>query len=165
LVLTRAGNEQNTNFTPQQAAANFKILSNLLEELWPAASTRPKMIGPDVHGFHSDPLAGGKVDAKLPYLRDFALNCSRLGVPLHAATHHEYIEVDEYPVAPPAVSKLQITNQVAVAVNATLAAAAPSVQIWAGEIGPHNVRARNCLWRGCGQVSVARVERAWAVGC
>ena len=39
------------NLTPQQAAANFKILSNLLEELWPAASTRPKLIGPDVHGF------------------------------------------------------------------------------------------------------------------
>jgi hypothetical protein len=36
------------------------------------------------------------------------------------------------------VAQLEITNQVATAVNDTLTRVAPSVQIWAGEIGPHN---------------------------
>lgn len=48
------------------------------------------------------------------------------------------IEVDEYPTTPPRVAQLEITNQVATAVNDTLATVAPAVQIWAGEIGPHN---------------------------
>ena len=44
------GNEQNTNYSPRQAAAYFKVLSDLLIELWPEPMTRPKIIGPDVHG-------------------------------------------------------------------------------------------------------------------
>ena len=114
------------------------MLSNLLIELWPEPATRPKIIGPDVHGFHSDPLASPAEEPKLRFLKEFAPNCSQLGVPLHAATHHEYIEVDENPTTPPRLSQLTITNQIATAVNDTLTRVAPSVQIWAGEIGPHN---------------------------
>jgi hypothetical protein len=64
--------------------------------------------------------------------------CHKLEVPLHASTHHEYVEVDQNPTAPPKVDVLNITRQVATAVNETLATYAPGVQIWAGEIGPHN---------------------------
>ena len=46
--------------------------------------------------------------------------------------------MDENPTTPPRVSQLTITNQVATAVNDTLTRVAPLVQIWAGEIGPHN---------------------------
>ena len=83
------GNEQNTNYLPHKAASNFKILSDLLAELWPNASNRPKVIGPDVHGFHGDPRTSAPEKPKLKYLREFAPNCSLLGVPLHAVTHHE----------------------------------------------------------------------------
>ena len=44
------GNEQNTNYSPTLMAANFKVLSDLLVKLYPAAASRPKIIGPDVHG-------------------------------------------------------------------------------------------------------------------
>ena len=65
--------------------------------------------------------------------------CGGVGqVPLHAITHHEYIEVDPDPVVPPTAGALNITDQITFAVNETLAATAPGVQIWAGEIGPHN---------------------------
>eukprot|EP00037_Helgoeca_nana_P025144 m.271247 g.271247 ORF g.271247 m.271247 type:complete len:616 (-) comp26872_c0_seq1:41-1888(-) len=132
------GNEQNTNYEPHVAAANFKILSDLLVELYPDSTQRPKIIGPDVHGFHGDPLTSPAEIPKLRYLKEFAPNCSDLGVPLHAATHHEYVDVDENPLGPPTVEQLNITQQIASAVNATLASVAPAVQIWAGEIGPHN---------------------------
>jgi hypothetical protein len=109
--LRRLGNEQNTNYTPRQAAAYFKVLSDLLVKLWPDPTARPKIIGPDVHGFHADPRTSRAEIPKLRYLEEFAPNCSELGVPLHAATHHEYIEVDEYPTTPPRVSQVSNTPE------------------------------------------------------
>jgi hypothetical protein len=146
------GNEQNTNYSPHLAASNFRILSKLIAELWPDPAVRPKVIGPDVHGFHGDPKTVKDDASKLRYLKEFVPNCSLLGVPLHAATHHEYIEVDEYPQTPPRVAQLEITGQVASAVNETLATVAPAVQIWAGEIGPHNG----------GTVACDHTEMRWA---
>jgi heparanase 1 len=132
------GNEMDEHYTASQTAANFRALSDLLTQLWPQTGSRPKLIGPDVHGFHSDPLTSTADGRKLEFLVDFVRNCSRLHVPLHAATHHEYVDVDPYPATPPNASQLQVTNEVGSAVNDSLALAAPSVQIWAGEIGPHN---------------------------
>lgn len=133
------GNEQNTHYTPLEAVQNFAVLQTLLTELYPDAATRPKLIGPDVHGFHHDPFADrGDDGVKLKYLHDFAATAVAQNLPLHAATHHEYVDVDQNPLQPPDAERLNITHAIAVAVNASLAAAAPDVQIWAGEIGPHN---------------------------
>ena len=137
------GNEQNTHYTPDRAAQNFLILSNLLTEMYPDATTRPKIVGPDVHGFHGDPLTSGPEKPKLEYLNQFGPSCKAHGVPLHAMTHHEYIEVDPgqgagATTAPPQAAQLNITNLITKAVNETLSVSAPGVQIWAGEIGPHN---------------------------
>jgi len=59
-----------------------------------------------------------------------------LQVPIHAVTHHEYIEVDQDSFTSP--TKLDVTGAIAKAVNASVATTLPGVQAWAGEIGPHN---------------------------
>ena len=109
-----------------------------------------------MHGFHGDPCASEADAQKLQYLTDFVRNCSHLHVDLHAATHHEYIEVDPYPATPPNSSVLRITGEVASAVNSSLALAAPSVQIWAGEIGPHNGNKEGHRPAACGK------DQRWA---
>eukprot|EP00041_Stephanoeca_diplocostata_P007397 m.105224 g.105224 ORF g.105224 m.105224 type:complete len:597 (-) comp16856_c0_seq3:464-2254(-) len=139
------GNEQDnsaeTNFEPQ--ALDFAVLSKLLGELYPDANTRPKIIGPDIHGFHQgDDIVTAK--KKLVYLNGFAKNCSNLNVTLHALTHHEYIEVPQYAVAPASASLLDNTAQIAKLVYTGLAAVEPRIQVWAGEIGPHNGGSPNC---------------------
>ena len=67
---------------------------------------------------------------------------------MHALTHHEYIGIPEHPVTPlnGNASLLDYTGEIARAVNATLAPmlAPAGVQIWAGEIGPHNGGAPGC---------------------
>ena len=105
-------------------------LSKLIDELYPDENNRPKLIGPDVHGFH-DPIEESDGKEKLTYMVDFADNCSELGLKLHALTHHEYIEISEYPQAPPNSSLLDITGIIASEVNESLSKHAPGVQIWA----------------------------------
>ena len=46
------GNEQCGVFTAVETAKNFVLLSALLAELYPDATARPKIIGPDPWGFH-----------------------------------------------------------------------------------------------------------------
>lgn len=45
------GNEQNTKLSTQQAAADFATLHRLLQELYPNAANRPRIVGPDIHSF------------------------------------------------------------------------------------------------------------------
>ena len=138
------GNEQNGGWTPEQATAAFKTLATLLAELWPSADNRPKIIGPDIHGFHNDP-ATSKVDGtKLEYLAEFGETAVKAGVPIHALTHHEYIDVPEYPTYPANASTLDLTRLIAASVNRTLSTRVTGVQIWAGEIGPHNGKSPGC---------------------
>jgi heparanase 1 len=138
------GNEQNGNYSPNLAAGAFQTLAKLLAELWPSAETRPKIIGPDIHGFHQDPATDKKSAGLLQYLGEFGETAAKLGVPMHALTHHEYIEVPEYPAAPANASIFDLTGLIAKAVNHTLSTKAPGVQIWAGEIGPHNGGSPGC---------------------
>ena len=67
---------------------------------------------------------------------------------MHVLTHHEYIGIPGHPVTPlnGNASLLDYTGEIARAVNATLAPmlAPAGVQIWAGEIGPHNGGAPGC---------------------
>lgn len=119
------------------------MLHQLLVELFPAALSRPKIVGPDIHGFHSGNF-GPSDFRKLDFLVEFAQNCSKLGVPLHAITHHEYIEVEQYSATPPPASLLDNTASIARQVSSRLHTAVPGIEVWAGEIGPHNGRSPGC---------------------
>ena len=85
---------------------------------------------------------------KLRYLAHFVGNCTEIGVPLHAVTHHEYIDVDQDPTAPASADRLDLTARIADAVVKALAPARArgnhTVQLWAGEIGPHNGKSPGC---------------------
>lgn len=136
-ILPLTGNEENTRLSPHTAARDFLTLHQLLQELFPA-DAQPKIIGPDTHGLHVSPPSA----SILAYLSDFCGNATAYGVPLHALTHHEYIEVNDdtangtyFSSLDPAV--LNVTTSISAAVNASLGARS-GVQLWAGEIGPHN---------------------------
>jgi len=135
------GNEQNGRGAEREAA-DFAVLRDLLVQMYPDASTRPKIVGPDGLGFHDGSFHDGPEKKKLNYLHDFVQECQRLDVPLHAATHHEYVEVSEYSKAPPPASRLNKTGVIAKGVNASISPF--GVQIWAGEIGPHNGKSPGC---------------------
>ena len=97
------GNEQNKAFDAPSEAADFKVLSELVNEMYPAG------------------------------------NCSSLGVPLHAITHHEYVEVEQNLAQPPLASTLDLVYEIGIQVNATVRPALRQEQgIWVGESGPHN---------------------------
>jgi hypothetical protein len=161
------GNEQCGVFTAAETAVNFAQLSVLLSELYPDETTRPKIIGPDPWGFHRPFNESGRdesthesddnierqhslgeregrrhldADQRLQFITDFVGNCTKLGVPLHALSHHEYIDIPQNPTTPVNgnATLLDYTRRIAEHVNRTLASIAPKVQIWAGEVGPHN---------------------------
>ena len=79
-------------YTATQAATNFAVLHNLTVELWPDASTRPPLYGPDPHSFHG--MSTDRDKSALKYMSDWLDACARLGVPIVGVTHHEYIEVE-----------------------------------------------------------------------
>lgn len=122
------GNEQNSKYTASEEAEIFAVLHNLTLDLWPDASKRPVLIGPDRHSFHD-----GNIDS---YIADFVVECQKKGVPLWGATHHEYIEVDESSFTSP--SKIDLNRQVAEAIQKSIRAKSDDVKIIGGEIGPHN---------------------------
>jgi hypothetical protein len=132
---------------PARAASDFLTLRKLVNELWPAEADRPKIVGPDPTSLGNP----GNVSAALTrydaptlrYITDFARNCSELGVGLHAASAHEYIESDINTST--TAAKLDTSAAVAKALVAAVAAAGvPSLEAWAGEVGPHNGGAPPC---------------------
>ena len=131
------GNEQNTVYTAQEMADNFAVLWDLVQELWPDSEGRPALFGPDPHSCKQD---GCETD-KLQWIGDFINFTLSQGVPLYAATHHEYIEVDDSTWTSP--EKLDVGEDIAVDINRTVATfSAPFDGTYvlrvAGEIGPHN---------------------------
>ena len=68
------------------------MLHNLTVELWPDASTRPPLYGPDPHSFHG--MNTDRDKSALKYMGEWLDACARLGVPIVGVTHHEYIEVE-----------------------------------------------------------------------
>jgi hypothetical protein len=131
------GNEQNDLLTAKDQADAFVVLSALLDSLFAGkpASLRPRLVGPDTHGFHnaSDQPSNAPI---LRFLADFAGNLSAAGVALDALTHHEYIEIDQDSCVDPAFldQSLDLGRQVVAAARSV----DPSLPVWAGEIGPHN---------------------------
>ena len=119
--------------TAAQQAAALRALSALLDELWgPApAAGRPQLVGPDTHSIHD---AGSPNSQVLAYLAAFAVAAKDL--PLHAVTHHEYIEVTWENALN--ASFLDQSGALARQVVAAVRAASPGVEVWAGEISLHN---------------------------
>ena len=64
------------------------MLHNLTVELWPDASTRPPLYGPDPHSFHG--MNTDRDKSALKYMGEWLDACARLGVPIVGVTHHEY---------------------------------------------------------------------------
>lgn len=138
------GNElgPDSSMTAQAQAAGLLALDDALAVVY-GASPRPFLVGPDTLGFHapaprpSAPRAAGSAFVPpadiLTYLTDFV---QAMQGRLRAVTHHEYIEVNSSNILDPAT--LDLTGQIAAQVVAAIRAVDASVEIWAGEIGPHN---------------------------
>jgi len=94
--------------------------------------TPAEAFGPDPHSLHD---ATGE---QLDWIARWLTHCRALGVPIHGVTHHEYIEVDPTTRGFTAPTRLALNSAVAAAVNTTVRAVDANVQIWGGEIGPHN---------------------------
>lgn len=118
--------------TAAEQAAAFAALAALLGDVYgpPGAPGRPLLVGPDTHSFRD---AGSSTKAVLAYLGAFAAAAAPV---LHAVTHHEYIEITAANVLN--ATFLDTTAAIGAAVVAAVRAAAPALQVWAGEIGPHN---------------------------
>jgi heparanase 1 len=127
------GNEQNDKYTGAQQAQSFKVLHDLTVELWPDESARPPLYGPDPHSYHGASADGAK------WIADWLDGCAKLGVPLAAATHHEYTEIDPTPEGFTSPAKLDVNGQIAEMVNRTVREHSDgSIAVFGGEIGPHN---------------------------
>jgi heparanase len=130
LFALELGNEQNTIMTAQEQAYALYNLSSLLDQVYGSDPTRPFLVGPDTHSFHDNDSGAVK---GLQYLQDFT---TLAGPILKAVTHHEYIEIDNIQVLN--ASFLDASARIAKAVVEHVRAANATVEIWAGEIGPHN---------------------------
>ena len=130
LFALELGNEQNTIMTAAEQAGAFAVLSSTLDGIYGAGADRPLLVGPDTHSFRD---AGSSDTAVLKYLGAFA---TAAGKHLHAITHHEYIEIDAKNVVN--ATFLDTSQNIARRVVAAVRAANSTLQVWAGEIGPHN---------------------------
>ena len=135
------GNEQDRDYVPSQVATDFEILRDVIDEVWADVDPgrRPRLVGPDPHGFHSAPMDAKDVK-KLRYLEEFAMAIWEK-LPLFAFTHHEYVEVPAYDTHPPSAQVLDIVGGIAAQVNRTLRESLyvpATAMIFAGETGPHN---------------------------
>jgi len=72
----------------ETALLNFAVLDSLLKEMYPDASARPVMVGPDPHSFKQN-----GPDDKLQWMAEFMQAARARGLEIFAITHHEYIEV------------------------------------------------------------------------
>jgi hypothetical protein len=122
-------------YSRQQQAAALGVLSGVLDDLYgPFPSPgRPQLVGPDTHSIHD---AGSPNAAVLTYLADFVRASAAAQLPLHAVTHHEYIEIDYENVLN--ASFLDETAQLGAQVVRAVRAVSSGIEVWAGEVGPHN---------------------------
>jgi heparanase 1 len=117
--------------TATQQADAFKALSALLDDVYGAGGAdRPRLVGPDTHSFKD---AGSSTKVVIQFLQDFARDAMSV---VTGITHHEYIEITSDNVLTP--SFLDITVTLATQMVAAIRAVSPTLEVWAGEIGPHN---------------------------
>ena len=74
-------------------AVDFKILHDLTVELWPDASARPALFGPDPHSLHGPTTTTTSGDQQqqqqLDWIRDWLALTKAAGTPVAGVTHHE----------------------------------------------------------------------------
>lgn len=133
------GNERNGQISADTQAKDFKVLSELLIELYPDTTTRPLLFGPDAHSFKDNPKKWSNLAS---YIKEFIHKAQELSIPIGGITHHEYIEVLGASSYDPA--RLNLTSQIAILVNNTVHSVLPKTSLWAGEIGPHNGGSAPC---------------------
>ena len=129
------GNEINLLVTAEEQAAGLLALDDALATVY-GTDARPLLIGPDALGLHvpAPPLYDYlPSEVILQYMADFVVAMEGR---LHAVTHHEYVEINITNVIVPAF--LDTTYEIAVQVVAKIRNVSSLVEIWAGEIGPHN---------------------------
>ena len=135
------GNEQNTQYTGAQSAADLNVLHQLIVELWPQDKDpkhpRPVLYGPDPHSLH-DANMKGPTGSELKWVGDWLDACHALNLPIRGVTHHEYIEVDPSPEGFTSPDRFALTGDIAKTVVQQVRQHDPDVEIWVGEIGPHN---------------------------
>ena len=130
------GNELNAhNVTPAQQAAAFAVLQAALARLWPSPATRPLLVGPDADGAGGDENIHRLLNLAA-YMQAFANASAGLGLRLHAATFHEYLQVSGATILNETYLDFSLRNG-ATLVAAVRGSATPSLPVWAGEIGPH----------------------------
>lgn len=127
------GNEINLQVTAEEQAAGLLALDGALATVY-GTDARPVLIGPDALGLHS-PAPGPYLPASqiLQYMADFVVAMQGR---LFAVTHHEYVEINVTNVIVPAF--LDTTFELAELVVAKIRNVSATVEIWAGEVGPHN---------------------------
>ena len=131
------GNEQNTQYTSKQSAKDLKVLYQLIIELWPNEQTRPVLYGPDPHSLHNGNMSG-PTGVELNWIGDWIDACHELKIPIRGVTHHEYIEVDPSPEGFTSPDRFLFNNIIAKTVATEIRKHDANVEIWGGEIGPHN---------------------------
>lgn len=124
------GNEQNGIMSPQQQAAALHVLNGVLDAVYGSGADRPLLVGPDPHSLH---LVDADAVKTVQYLQEYVTATTGI---LHAVTHHEYIEIDSTNVIN--ATFLDISGELGRLVVSGVRKVAPSLRVWAGEIGPHN---------------------------
>ena len=115
----------------QQSSAVF-ALAAVLDDIYGSGADRPVIVGPDPSGFHV-PLPDPHSATVLSFISDYVTLTQSL---LQAVTHHEYIEIDYRNVLNH--SFLDNTRDIARNMVAAVRAINSTLEVWAGEIGPHN---------------------------
>ena len=83
-------------------------------------------------------LFGRPVPSCAAWIGEWLDSCQRLGVPVHAVTHHEYTEVNPTAAGFTDARKLAMSGAVAAAMNRTVREHSATARVFGGEIGPHN---------------------------
>ena len=129
--------------TAAEQAAGLLALDDALAGVYGAGAPRPLLIGPDALGFHTPApaaaaAAGGGLRFVpsadiLTYMADYIVAAKGR---LFAVNHHCYIEINATNVLDPLF--LDLTGAIARQVVAAVRNVSATVEIHAGEIGPHN---------------------------
>eukprot|EP00729_Bicosta_minor_P004946 gene4946-5264_t len=144
------GNEVDGLYSGAEQAVNLQVLYNLTVKLWPEASKRPVLLGPDAaHQYIPDKSLGAPPTPRDLYVHDFFEAVGKMGFPVHGATLHKYIETStardvngtflDETTERFGVFKDQVLHGWA---DSGSTKAAP--RLWGGEIGPHNGQSPPC---------------------
>jgi len=129
------GNELEGKVSAAEAAAAFLALDAVAAEVWAGGAARPALVGPD---------ANGSPAARAAYLASFS---AAAGGRIDALTYHEYIGASADNVLNGTF--LDRTADNAATSLAIIRAANATINVFAGEIGPHTGDGANSSFAHC----------------